>query len=424
MAASRLANVLEKAIGHDTGAAARQDASSHSDRVGNRETMKVLCWMGKNDVQIRNVQRPRILEPTDVIIKVTGSSVCGSDLHLLHGAMLQMQEGDILGHEFIGIADEIGPEVKKIKPGKRYVASFQSACGECYYCKRKPSTACEKTTSDQTRKILCGNQASGFTENSHLTGRSRGGQAEYVRISLGDVKLLEIPDSVPDEKALYLNDVLPTAYNAARDTGVFPDGQTAVFSCGAVGHMAATFSLKAGASLVILLDAEPRFSFVKSRWSAQHARKLKLKLVDFKLLSFGITTRAAAISELKELCGGRGPDCAIECAASEYSKGWLHRLQLVIGLESDTGETIYVLVESVRCFGRCGITAVYVGYANQVNLDALMEKGMHLIGNGQTSVHKYWRDLLDMIEKGDLGPLQMVSHRVTLEDLDSVYHAF
>ncbi|KAK5629174.1 hypothetical protein RRF57_004889 [Xylaria bambusicola] len=420
MSMSQAASVAEKALGgHDNDAITAQDVSSY-DGPG---TMKALCWMGKNLVQVRDVPRPTILEPRDVIVKVTGSTVCGSDLHLLHGTIIQLNKGDILGHEFCGIVDEVGSAVKKVQKGKRYVASFQIACGECFYCKRKLSSQCEKTNANTTQRAMYGGKTSGMFGYSHFTGGFAGGQAEYVRVPLGDVNLLEIPEDVPDEKALYLSDVLGTSYNAVYDTGVHSGNEVAVFGAGPIGQMAGVFALDAGATKIILIDTEPRLSFVKKRWPAKHADKLVL--VDYKKLSFGVTNKATVVSKLKELCcGGRGPDVAIECAAGEYAKGWMHWLEMAVGAETDTSEIVNEMMEGVRNFGRCGITGVYVGYTNHFNIGTLMERGIRLIGNGQAPVQKYWEDLLQQIQKGDLDPLQMVSHRVRVEDLDKVYYKF
>lgn len=151
------------------------------------------------------VSKPKIIEDGDVILKVTGSTVCGSDLHLLHGTVVQLVKGDILGHEFCGVAVQTGPGVSKVKVGKRYVASFQIACGDCFFCKQKLSSQCEKTNSNTTAKAMYGSQTAGIFGYSHFTGGFAGGQAEYVRVPIGDVNLLELPDDVPDEKGEFLN---------------------------------------------------------------------------------------------------------------------------------------------------------------------------------------------------------------------------
>ncbi|CAK7213442.1 hypothetical protein SBRCBS47491_001800 [Sporothrix bragantina] len=422
MATSKLTNLAEKVIGHDDSATTQQDVSDYKQTGDSSATMKALTWQGKNKVQVLDMPRPKILEPRDVILKVTGSTICGSDLHLFHGSVVEMQANDILGHEFCGVVDEVGPGVTGIKKGGRYVASFQIACGECFFCKQKLSSQCERTNSNTIQKALFGNQTAGIFGYSHLTGGFAGGQAEYVRVPFGDVNLLHIPDDVPDEKALYLSDVLATSYNAVKDTAVYPDDEVAIFGAGPIGQMAGVFALNEGAKKVIFVDTEPRLSFIKGRWPAKHSDKLVL--VDFKTLSFGVTNKETVVSRLKELCGGRGPDVAIECAAGEYAKGWMHWLEMQLGAETDTSEILNEMIEGVRNYGRVGVTGVYVGYTNHFNIGSLMERGIRLIGNGQAPVLKYWEELLKEIRSGKLDPLQMVSHRVHLEDMEQVYHAF
>ncbi|KAI5921027.1 GroES-like protein [Camillea tinctor] len=427
MAATQAAYAAEKLVGHDDSSITQQDVSNYSQINNSREDgetgmMKALCWMGKNTVTVLDVPRPTILEPRDVVLRVTGTTVCGSDLHLLHGSVVQLHKGDILGHEFCGVVEDVGSAVREVQKGKRYVASFQIACGDCFFCKQKLSSQCEKTNSNTTERAMYGGQTAGMLGYSHFTGGFAGGQAEYVRVPLADVNLLEIPDDVPDEKALYLSDVLATSYNAVHDTAVYPGDQVAIFGAGPIGQMAAIFAVQAGATKVIFVDTEPRLSFVKGKWPSRHIDKLEL--VDYKKLSFGVTNKETVVSKLKDLCGGRGPDAAIECAAGEYAKGWLHWAEILLGAETDTSEIINEMIEGVRNFGRCGVTGVYVGYTNHFNVGSLMERGIRLIGNGQAPVHKYWEHLLEGIRTGEIDPLQMVSHRVRLEDLGKVYYKF
>lgn len=278
------------------------------------------------------------------------------------GSIIQLNNGDILGHEFCGVVDEVGPEVKGIKKGGRYVASFQIACGDCFYCDKKLSSQCERTNSNSTASAMYGSQTAGMFGYSHFTGGFAGGQAEYVRVPLGDVNLLPIPDDVPDEKALYLSDVLVTSYNCVKDTAVYPNDEVAIFGAGPIGQMAGIFAVNEGASKIIFVDSEPRLSVLKSKWPVEH--QSKLELVDYKTLSFGVTNKPTVVSRLKELCGGRGPDVALECAAGEYPKGWMHWLEMAVGAETDTSEIVNEMIESVRNYGRCGITGVYVGYVS------------------------------------------------------------
>ncbi|KAK7429055.1 hypothetical protein QQZ08_004462 [Neonectria magnoliae] len=422
MATSKAAFQVEKAVGHGDNSIIQQDVTSYQQTGESGETMKALAWMGKNKVQMVDAPKPKILEDGDVILKVTGSTVCGSDLHLLHGTVIQLAEGDILGHEFCGVVEQVGPGVTSVQIGKRYVASFQIACGNCFFCKQKLSSQCEKTNSNSAAKAMYGGRTAGMFGYSHFTGGFAGGQAEYVRVPLGDVNLLEIPNDVPDEKALFLSDVLCTSYNAVKDTAVYPGDEIAIFGAGPIGQMAGIFAIGEGATKIIFVDTEPRLSFIQKNWPTEHNDKLHL--IDFKKLSHGVTTKETVVSKLKDLCGGRGPDAAIECAAGEYAKGWVHWLEISLGAETDTSEIINEMIEGVRNYGRCGVTGVYVGYTNHFNVGSLMQRGIRLIGNGQAPVHKYWNELLAMIQSGQLDPMQMVSHRVRLEDLDEVYYKF
>jgi len=417
MALSQAAALVEKVIGHDNNETTEQDITNpardrakYADPSG--EKMKALVWMGKNKVEIHEVPKPRVVEDRDVILKVTGSTVCGSDLHLLHGTVIELEKGDILGHEFCGVVESMGPAVKGLKEGDRVVASFQIACGECYYCKKKQSSQCEKTNSNTLENGMYGGRTAGMFGYSHFTGGFAGGQAEYVRVPYGDVNLLKLPASVPDEKGLYLSDVLCTSWNCVVDTGVEKGDVVAIWGAGPIGQMAADFSFINGASRVIMIDSNWRLDYIKSKYP-------KVELLDYSALPRG----TSVTSKLKEMVP-RGPDVALECVAGEYAKGWAHYFELMLGMETDTSEIVNEMITSVKNFGRCGITGVYVGFTNHFNIGSLMERGIRLIGNGQAPVHMFWEKLCGMIESGEIDPLKMVSHRVTIDELDQVYYKF
>ncbi|KAK1080538.1 hypothetical protein LTR33_005453 [Friedmanniomyces endolithicus] len=417
MSLSQAAWKAEQAMGHNDNAITAQDVTNpglNREKWGDpSETMKALCWMGKNNVQMVDTPKPKVIEPRDVILKVTGSTVCGSDLHLLHGSVVEMQKGDILGHEFCGIVDSKGAEVTNLDIGQRVVASFQIACGDCYYCAQKLSSQCERTNSNTIEKGMYGGNTAGMFGYSHFTGGFAGGQAEYVRVPLGDVNLLKLPDDVPDEKGLYLSDVVCTSWNCVVDTGVKEGDVVAIWGAGPIGQMCADFSFMNGAKRVIMIDQNWRLDFVKSKYP-------KVELVDFSKLS----NTKGVVNRLKEMVDGRGPDVALECVAGEYPKSIVHKLEMAAGLETDTPEILNEMIESVRNYGRVGITGVYVGYTNHFNIGSLMERGIRFIGNGQAPVHLYWHELLKKIQSGEIDPLKMVTHRVRVEDLDKVYAKF
>lgn len=413
---SQAAMQAEKAIGHDTNNETLQDVTNPGNKPewGDKsDTMKALAWMGKNKVEMVTCPKPKILEDRDVILKVTGSTVCGSDLHLLHGTVVELQKGDILGHEFCGVVDSVGPGITKYKPGDRVVASFQIACGNCFYCDQKLSSMCEKTNSNTIENAMYGGRTAGMFGYSHFTGGFAGGQAEYVRVPFGDVNLLGLPDDVSDEKGLYLSDVVSTSWNAVVDTAVYEGDVVAVWGAGPIGQMAGEFAFLRGAKRVILIDSNWRLDFCKSK-------NPRFELLDYSKLGRG----ESVTSKLKEMVDNRGPDVAIECVAGEYAKGWAHYFEMMLGVETDTSEIVNEMITSVRNFGRCGITGVYVGFTNHFNIGSLMERGIRLIGNGQAPVHRYWEALLKKIQSGEIDPLVMLSHRVSIDDLDKVYYKF
>jgi threonine dehydrogenase-like Zn-dependent dehydrogenase len=246
---------------------------------------------------------------------------------------------------------------------QRVVASFQIACGDCYYCKQKLSSQCEKTNANTIENAMYGGRTAGMFGYSHFTGGFAGGQSEYTRVPYGDVNLLPLPDDVPDEQGLFLSDVLATSWHAVVDTGVKKGDVVAIWGAGPIGQMAAEFSLLNGASRVIMIDQNWRLDFVKERYP-------NIDTLDFSTLGKGNSVTAA----LKKMCNDRGPDVSIECAAGEYAKGWAHYFEMMLGLETDTSELVNEMISSTRNFGRCGITGVYVGFVSHTPSNRLLKQ--------------------------------------------------
>ncbi|KAM5543319.1 hypothetical protein V8D89_003193 [Ganoderma adspersum] len=372
-------------------------------------TMKALAWFGTRDVRLIDAPIPDITEPDDVILKVTGTTICGSDLHLFNGEIAALQKGDILGHEFMGVIDKVGPSVKDLKIGQRVVASFQIACGECEYCKQKLSSLCDRTNSSTLQNAMYGHRDAGFFGYSHFTGGFPGGQAEYVRVPKGNVNLLPIPDEVPDEKALYLSDVLCTAYHCVMDTGVGEGDVVGVWGLGPVGMCAGKFAKLVGAKRVIFVDRVPE--------RLERARELGFETVDF-------SEHPDVVRRLQEIAPG-GLDVALDCGTFHEPKTVVHKVEKALMLETDVSEVVNEMIMATKKHGRCGVTAAYVGYTNHFNIGALMEKGIRFIGNGQAPVHKWWNEILyGFIIPGRFDPTFMVSHRVPIEDFPKLYDAF
>lgn len=414
--ANAAGNLAEKLMGDiPEGTAATGDIANfskqHEYADPSGEQMKALVWEGKYKVKVVDTAKPRIVDGNDVIVKVTGTTVCGSDLHLYHGAIMEMRSGDILGHEYMGVVHEVGPNIKKVKVGDRVVASFQIACGECRFCVQKLSSMCERTNSSSVANAMYGHRTAGMLGYSHLTGGYAGGQAEYVRMPFGDVNLLRIPDGVSDEQALYLSDVLPTSYNCVVDTAIYGGETVGIWGLGPIGLFCAKWCFLKGAKRVICIDSvEWRLQYVKDR------------IPEVELLNFANVKSVP--EELKKIAPG-GLDVALECAAGEYPKSLLRKAEFALGLETDTSEILNEMILSVRPFGRIGITGVYAGFTNHFNIGAIMQTGIRLIGNGQAPVHKYWEEILnDYIIPGKIDPNMMISHRIPIEEMDELYKRF
>lgn len=248
------------------------------------------------------------------------------------------------------------------------------------------------------------------------------------------MNLLGLPDDVPDEKGLYLSDVLATSWHCVVDTGVNKDDVVAVWGAGPIGQTVVDFSFYHGASRVILIDggdAAWRLDFVKSKTP-------RVETLDFTKLPKG----ESVTSQLKKMVHN-GPDVALDCTAGEYAKGWAHYFETLLGMETDTSEMLNEMITALRPFGRIGVTGIYAGYVskfpavlvlkdllidyyqtNHFNIGAIMQTGIRLIGNGQAPVHKYWEHLLDLVRRKEIDPLKMVTHRVKLEDIEKLYSQF
>ncbi|KAF3914513.1 hypothetical protein AA313_de0208040 [Arthrobotrys entomopaga] len=414
--ANAAANLIERQLGeYPEGTAAKGNVPNYSiqhkfaDPSG--EKMLACVWEGKNKVKVVETAKPGIINDEDAIVKVTGTTICGSDLHLYHGAVIEMQSGDILGHEYMGVVEKVGPKVTKVKVGDRVVASFQISCGSCRFCTQKLSSQCERTNNSSVANAMYGHRTAGVLGYSHFAGGYAGGQAEFVRAPFADTNLLVLPDGITDERALFLSDVLPTSYNCVEDTHVYGGETVGVWGMGPVGLFTAKWALLKGAKRVIAIDSVP--------WRLDYA---KSKIPELETLDFSKVKSVP--EELKKIAPG-GLDVALECAAGEYAKSILHKVETAIGLETDSSDILNEMIMSVRPYGRIGITGLYTGYTNHLNIGAIMQTGIRFIGNGQAPVLKYWETILnDYIIPGKVDPNLMISHRIPLEEMEELYARF
>lgn len=372
-------------------------------------TMKALAWFGKNDLRLIDAPIPRVTNSKDAVIKVTGSTICGSDLHLLHGDILQLKKGDILGHEFVGIVDDVGPDVRNIKKGQRVVGSFNIGCGECRYCKEELYTMCDTTNNSAVMESMYGQKLAGILGYGHFGGGFAGGQAEYVRQPFADVNLLPIPDDVPDERALYLSDVVCTALHAIVESGAKEDETVGVWGLGPIGlHVCQWLKLKSVKTIIAVDHVQERMDLARKLWGVH--------CIDF-------TVDKDVVAKIKEIVPG-GIDRTIDCAAFRYTKSLTHTFQRVMGLETDSSEIINEQLRAVRKFGTVAIIADYAGTCNGFLIGAVMEKGLRLIGCGQAPVQKYWKICLEEISSRRFDPTVILTHRFPLEEVAQVYQLF
>jgi len=384
-----------------------QVKSVHPDRDESIPT-KVLEWWGTEDVRLATRGKPLVTEPKDAILKITATTVCGSDLHMYTNTVQGLEKGDVLGHEFMGIIDSVGSAVTNFKPGDRVVASFDIACGDCEFCKKEKYSLCDATNPSTECEKLLGGKLCGAYGYTHLTGGYDGGQAEYVRVPIADFNLLKVPDNVPDEKALYLSDIVCTSYHANVLGRVKPGKTVAVWGCGPVGLLAQAWAKFLGASVVIGID--------NLEYRLQVARdKIGSHTINFDEVS-------DVVGELKKLIPG-GPDVSIDAAGFRFPKTLSHKLQHAVKLENDSLDIVNEMILATKKGGHISIVGDYFGYGNQFPIGPLMEKSLTIRG-GQCFVQKYWHELLGHIESGKFDPTIVVTHHMTLEDLPEAYRKF
>jgi len=376
--------------------------------------MKALCWHGRFNITVDNVPDPVIQEPTDAIIQVTRTAICGSDLHLLDSYMLEMERGDILGHEFMGIVVETGSAVTKLKKGDRVVVPFNISCGSCFFCDLKLFSCCDTTNPDADKAAkMMGHAPAGLFGYSHLTGGYAGGQAEFVRVPHADVGPIKVPDSLTDDQVLFLSDILPTGWMAAENANIQPGDTVAIWGCGPVGQMTIKSAWAQGAGRVIAIDRVPE--------RLAMARDInKAEIINFD--------EQDVYEVLMEMTKGRGPDSVIDAVGGE-AHGWgspdavYDRVKNLMGVGTDRVHALRQAIYCCRKAGSVSMPGVYVGFPDKIPLGAFMNKGLTL-KTGQTHTQRYMGPLLKMIEDGKIVAEDVITHRLKLSDGPEAYKLF
>ncbi|WP_437574073.1 zinc-dependent alcohol dehydrogenase [Sorangium sp. So ce887] len=375
--------------------------------------MRAICWNGVNDVVVESVPEPRLLGPHDAIVRVSLSSVCGSDLHLLHGYVPTMKEGDILGHEFLGEVVETGAEVKRVQRGDRVVVASIIGCGRCAYCQSELWSLCENSNPHHVvADRVFGDTTAAIFGYSHAFGGVAGSHAEYVRVPFADHGAFKVPDGVRDESALFASDALSTGYMAAELCDIRPGQVVAVWGCGGVGQMAIKSAYLLGAERVIAIDRVPdRLAMAKAHGGAE-------------VLSYAEVDVQEA---LREMTGGRGPDACIDAVGMEADGTGLQyaydRVKQTFRLQNDRPLVVREAMLACRKGGTVSIVGVYSGFADKIPLGALMNKAL-IVRTGQQHGQRYIPRLLELMQRGDLDPSYLVTHRMCLDDGPRGYRLF
>lgn len=374
--------------------------------------MKAICWQGIGKIGVEQVPEPRILNPRDAIVKVTRAAICGSDVHLYDGYVPSMMRGDILGHEFMGEVVEVGSAIANLSVGDRVVVPFPIACGNCFFCERELFSLCENSNPNaKLAEKFWGHSPAGIFGYSHLLGGYAGGQAEYVRVPFADVGPLKIPDSLDDEKVLFLSDILPTGYMAAENCNIQPGDTVAVWGCGPVGLFAIQSARLLGAERVVGIDRFPE--------RLQLARKAGAEPLNYDEVD--------TLATLSEITGGRGPDACIDAVGMEAHMHGVHhaydRMKQAMRMETDRPGVLRQAIQACRNGGTVSVPGVYGGLVDKIPFGAIVNKAL-TVKSGQTHVHHYMKPLLARIESGEIDPSFIITHRIGMDDVPDAYAMF
>jgi threonine dehydrogenase-like Zn-dependent dehydrogenase len=379
--------------------------------------MRAVTWHGRGDVRVDTVPDPTIQDPTDVIVEITSSGICGSDLHLIEVMAPFMTVGDVMGHEPMGVVREVGREVTALKAGDRVVVPFNISCNTCWMCSQGLNSQCETT---QNREQGMGASLFGYTK---LYGQVPGGQAEYLRVPFGNTLPIKVPDAPLDDRFVYLSDVLPTAWQAVQYAGIPQGGSVLVLGLGPIGDMCTRIAKHLGAGQVIASDVVPE--------RLARARRNGITVID-------TTTQADVVAQVRDLTDGRGPDAVIDAVgmeahgspvASALQKATaivpdsiMAKVMQVAGI--DRMAALNTAIEAVRRGGTISLSGVYGGATDPMPLMRMFDKQIQL-RMGQANVWRWVPDILPLLLEGDpLGVDDFATHRVPLEQAPEAYANF
>lgn len=374
--------------------------------------MRALTYHGANDVKVDSVPDPELQETDDIILKVTATAICGSDLHLYRGKIPHTEHGDIFGHEFMGEVVEVGRDVTAVQPGDNVVIPFVIACGSCFFCALDQFAACETTNTGRgailnKKQIPPGAALFGF---SHLYGGIPGGQAEYVRVPKGNVGPFKVPNTLPNHKVLFLSDILPTAWQAVLNAGVTQGSSLAIYGAGPVGLLSAACARKLGAEQIFMVDDNDyRLTYANRAYGV-----IPINFAEDDDPAHTIISQTA---------GQRGVAAVIDAVGFEAKGSTTETILTTLKLEGSSGKVLRQCIAAVRRGGVVSVPGVYAGFIHGFLFGDAFDKGL-TFKMGQTHVQRYLPELLGYIEDGSLRPEEIVTHTLALEEAALGYELF
>jgi threonine dehydrogenase-like Zn-dependent dehydrogenase len=377
--------------------------------------MKAVCWMGTEKMSVETVPDPEILSPRDAIVRITSTCICGSDLHLYNGYMPTMEQGDIMGHEFMGEVVEVGAGIRgdKLKVGDRVVVPFTIACGNCFFCKQQLWSCCDNSNPNYwLAETMMGYSPSGLFGYTHMLGGYAGGQAQYARVPFADVGPLKVPEGISDDKLVFLSDIFPTGYMGAENCNIQPGDTVAVWGAGPVGQFAIRSAFLLGAERVIAIDCVS--------YRLQLAKEGGALTINFEEVD-------DVVEVLKDMTGNIGPDSCIDAVGMEATGHnvfyYTDRIKGAMKVKPDRPVALREAIRACRKGGTVSVPGVYGGFVDNIPMGAFMNKGLTM-KTGQTHMMKYMQPLLEHIQKGDIDPSFVISHKVPMSRAPEMYKVF
>lgn len=372
------------------------------------EMMKAALWTGSKSIELGVVPRPTITAPKDAIVHITHCTICGSDLHMYNGDMNSvMEKGLIMGHEAIGIVEEVGPAVKEVKVGDRVIILPVIACGECSYCKRKEFSLCDRTNPSQELEQMYGHRLSGIFGYSKITGGYPGNQAEFCRVPNADLVCVRAPKNIPATKLVGLADVTPTAWHGCELAEVGKGDVVGVWGCGAVGLSIQRLAKLRGARKVYAVDKD--------------ANRLKIA-ESFGMIPINVSDHSNPADYILSV-EPHGLDRGIEASGFRSTNSVAHATMRKLGVEGDSSDTVSAVIKATRKGGNIALIGDFFYSTNNFPIGMLMEKAITLRG-GQLYAEKYFPYLLDLVVKGEYDPSFMFTHTDKFENISESYDAF